>query len=113
MSRDDAWILDIVHAGRLAIEFVGDLDETAFMQDLKTQAAVTRQIEVIGEAAKRLSDDFRSRHPDLPLRQAAGMRDRVIHQYGDVDIRRVWMVVAKDLPQLISKLEPHVPEELK
>lgn len=111
MSRDDAWILDIVHAARLAIEFLGDLDQAAFMEDLKTQAAVTRELEIIGEAAKRLSEEFRSENPDLPLREAAGMRDHIIHQYTSVDVRRVWQVVTRDLPGPISRLEPHLPEE--
>lgn len=75
LSRDDAWLLDIVQAARLALDFVGGMDEAAFKSDLKTQAAVTRQIEIIGEAAKRLSDEFRSQHPALPLRDVARMRD--------------------------------------
>lgn len=81
------------------------------MEDLKTQAAVTRELEIIGEASKRLSEEFRSENPDLPLREAAGMRDRIVHQYASVDVRRVWQVVTRDLPDLISKLEPHLPEE--
>ncbi len=110
-SRDDAWLLDIVLAAKLAIDFVTGIDESEFMADLKTQAAVARQIEIIGEAAKRLSDDFRRDNPELQLREAAGMRDLVIHQYSRVDPKRLWQVVDKDLVELIAKLEPIIPEE--
>lgn len=110
-SPDEAWILDVVHAAKLAIEFVGDMDQAVFMADLKTQAAVTRQIEIVGEAAKRSGEAFREAHPDIPLREAAGMRDRVIHRYDDVDVRRLWGVVEEDLPKLIAQLEPLMPEE--
>lgn len=111
MSRDDAWLLDIIYYAKLALEFTEGMDDVGFAEDLKTQAAVTRTIEVIGEAAKRLSPEFRSAHPDLPLREAAGMRDRVIHEYDRVVIHRLWEVVRDDLPDLIEKLEPLVPEE--
>ncbi|MEX2394695.1 MAG: DUF86 domain-containing protein [Actinomycetota bacterium] len=111
MSRDDAWALDIVNAARLALEFVGDMSKDAFLSDRKTQAAVTRQIEIIGEAAKRLSTGFLAAHPDIALREAARMRDLVIHRYSNVDPIRLWGVVETGLDELITKLLPLLPTE--
>lgn len=71
-----------------------------FLRDRKTTDAVLRNLEVIGEAAKRLSEDFRSRYPDVPWRLIAGMRDKIIHDYGRVDLEAVWTVVETHLPAL-------------
>ncbi len=106
MSRDDATILDIVKAARRILDFKGSLDKPAFMTDSKTQSAVLHQLLVIGEAVKRLSGDFRERRPEIPWKEIAGMRDKVIHVYNDVDLSEVWETVSTDVPALISILEP-------
>ena len=72
----------------------------AFFADTKTQDAVIRNIEIIGEAVKNLSDALRSAHPNIPWKQIAGMRDKVIHDYFGVDLEIVWAAVEKDLPPL-------------
>jgi uncharacterized protein with HEPN domain len=77
MWRDDATLLDVLRAARLTVEFRGRLDKTAFLSDLKTQAAVLHELLVLGEAAKRLSGTFRDSHPEVPWKAIAGMRDRV------------------------------------
>jgi uncharacterized protein with HEPN domain len=105
MLRDDAVALDVLRAARLASEFVGGLDRTAFEDDLKTQSAVLHQLLLIGEAVKRLSEEYRSRHPQIPWKQMAGMRDVLIHQYDDVDLDEVWRTVKQELPRLIVLLE--------
>ena len=66
---------------------------------------------MLGEAVKRLSDAFRDSHAATPWRAVAGMRDRLIHGYDDVDLGEVWRTVEHDLPRLISTLEPLIPEE--
>jgi uncharacterized protein with HEPN domain len=68
---------------------------------------------VIGEAVKRLSEEFRARHPEIPWARIAGMRDKLIHQYDAVDLDEVWKTVTKDIAPLISFLEPLVPPEKK
>jgi uncharacterized protein with HEPN domain len=109
LSRDEAHLLDILKAARLAIEFKGEARKTEFMVDAKTQSAVLHQLMVIGEAVKRLSPDFRSAHPEVPWRLIAGTRDKLIHFYEGVDIDAVWSMIESDLPQLIRWVEPLAP----
>lgn len=71
-----------------------------FIADLKTQSAVLRQIEIIGEAVKQLSAALTASEPSVPWRQIAGTRDRLIHAYFRVDLDSVWSMVQDDLPQL-------------
>jgi uncharacterized protein with HEPN domain len=77
----------------------------AFFADGKTQDAVIRNIEIIGQAVKGISDDTRALVPDVPWRQIAGMRDKLIHEYFGVDIALVWDVVEHELPTLRPQLE--------
>lgn len=109
MRRDDANLLDILTAARLALTFTEDLDEAAFFEDPKTQSAVRHQLLIVGEAVKRLSTEFRDRHDQIPWRLIAGMRDHLIHEYDDVDMGEVWRTVIRDLPALISAIEPLSP----
>lgn len=109
MARDDSTLLDILRACRLALEFRGRLDKASFLTDLKTQAAVLHELLVLGEAAKRLSVGFLDEHPDVPWKAIAGMRDRLLHGYDDVDLDLVWKTVDEDLAALVSRLEGLAP----
>ena len=82
------------------------MDQAVFENDLKTQSAVIRQLEIVGEATKRLSEAFREQHTGIPWRQMAGMRDILIHAYDHVDANEVWNVVKLALPSLIKKIQP-------
>ena len=84
-----ARILDYTSAGK-----------DVFFSDTKTQDAVVRNLEIIGEAAKNVSDDLRSKHSDIPWRRLAGMRDKLIHEYFGVNLTIVWEVVEHELPKL-------------
>lgn len=77
----------------------------AFMTDRKTQSAVIRQLEVIGEAAKNLSPELTQSETGVPWRQIAGARDRLIHAYFSVDLDAVWSMVERDLPTLRVNIE--------
>ncbi len=109
MPRDEAVLLDVVRATLLAQEFVDGMTEAAFLEDVKTQSAVLHQLLVIGEAVKRLSTGFKSEHPQVPWKLIAGMRDKLIHGYDDVDLQEVWMTIARDLPALGAALGPLAP----
>ena len=77
-----------------------DLDD-----DLTFNLALTRLIEVIGEAANRVPEDYQESHPEIPWAQIIGMRNRLIHGYDEVDLDFLWSVVENDLPGLIAQLE--------
>jgi uncharacterized protein with HEPN domain len=108
MSRDDATLLDILKAARLVLEFKGELAKRASLRGTKTQSA---KLLVIGEAVRRLSEDFRARHSEIPWTRIAGMRDKLIHTYDAVDLDEVWKTATKEIAPLISYLEPLVPRE--
>jgi uncharacterized protein with HEPN domain len=110
LPRDDAHVLDILKAARLAIEFKGSADKAAFLADAKTQSAVLHQLLVIGEAVKSLSPEFRAAHSEVPWRLIAGTRDKLIHFYEGVDLEEVWKMVTSELPELIRLIEPLAPE---
>ncbi|MGA2770078.1 MAG: DUF86 domain-containing protein [Bryobacteraceae bacterium] len=109
MPRDEAHLLDILKAARLAIEFKGPAEKAEFLEDAKTQSAVLHQLLVIGEAVKRISPEFRAAHPEVSWKLIAGTRDKLIHFYEGVDLDEVWKMVSSDLPQLIRWIEPLAP----
>ena len=110
MHRDEATLLDIATAARLVLEFTEGMDKAAFLDDIKTQSSVLHQLIVMGEAVKRLSDDFRTNHPEIPWGLMAGMRDILIHGYDIVDLEEVWTTANRDVPDLLHWLEPRLPE---
>ena len=82
----------------------------AFMTNTMIQDAVIRNFEIIGEAVKKISRSFRKQHPEIDWRAIAGFRDILIHNYGSVDVREVWMTVERDLPKLLQHIEGFVRE---
>ncbi len=81
-----------------------DLTLDAFLADDTLQRAFVRSLEIIGEAAKKVPDDFRVAHPNVEWRAMAGMRDRLIHGYFGVDLELVWDVVRNKIPELRAEL---------
>ena len=76
-----------------------------FMADPRTQDAVVRNLEVIGEAVKGLSDDTRAQNPHIPWKGMAGMRDKMIHHYFGISYDIVWTVASQEIPALLPKVE--------
>ncbi len=109
-DRDLALLLDMMLAAGDARSFVADMDYAAFTQSRLHQNAVIRSIEVIGEAAGKISSQFCDRHPDIPWREITGMRHRLIHGYADVQLDIVWYVVSEKLPGLVEAIKPHISE---
>jgi len=97
---EGAYLRHILDAILKVESYLRGIDEAAFRADSRTQDAVVRQLEIIGEATRRISSETRSRSPDTPWQDIAGMRDKLIHDYFSVDLRRVWNTTKSDLPPL-------------
>ena len=114
MRRDyKLFIKDILDAIQKIEEFVAGMDFEEFKNDDKTVSAVVRKLEIIGEATKNIPDEIRQRYPDLPWKEMAKIRDKLIHGYFVVDHQIVWNVVKKELPFLKPKIEKILQEETK
>lgn len=94
-------------------DYVGRMDEEVFLRDSLVQDAVIRNFEVIGEAVKKLDDDFRSRYPHIPWKNIAGMRDKLIHDYIGVDIWAVWGVIEDVLPDFEKQIKEMIKQQSK
>lgn len=109
MWRDDACLLDMLIAARKIRAFTDGVTLDHFLHDELMQHGIMRLIEILGEAARHLSDDFKAHHPEIPWRQIIGMRNRMVHEYFRVIPAKVWEVVEQEIPSLIAQLEPLVP----
>jgi uncharacterized protein with HEPN domain len=104
MKDDRPYLQHILEAIRKIDSYTTD-GRGAFMQNVMAQDAVLRNLEIIGEAAKRLSKETKDRRPDIPWRDVAGLRDVLIHNYMGVNLNRIWGVVERDLPPLRQGIE--------
>jgi len=100
MPPDAAWLKDIVTATDRAGRYLHGLDREGFLQNGEKQSAVFGQLVIIGEAAKRVSGEFRQARPSIPWRRIIGMRHRIVHGYDEIDWDIVWEVAAGELPRL-------------
>ncbi len=104
MNRDATYLQHILDAAD-RIDRYTSVGHDQFMAESHWQDAVIRQLEIIGEATKRLSPDLRERHPDIPWRRMAGLRDVLIHNYLGVDLDSVWAISQRELPRLRQQVE--------
>jgi len=104
-KSDRVYLEDMLGSAKQIIRYCRDYDRARFVRFKLVQDAVVRNLEIIGEAAGKLTSDFRSDNPDLPIREAIGMRNLLVHDYGYVDADEVWKVVKEDLPILIEQLK--------
>jgi uncharacterized protein with HEPN domain len=116
--RDPAYVEHMLEAIARIRRYVGRKRRPGFLGDAQLQDAVIRNIEIIGEAASRLSPEFAARHAEIPWRDIVGMRHRLIHGYLNVNLVTVWEVIERDLPALAPRLRallgaPSVPAAVK
>ena len=106
--RDAAYLWDMLDAARTVEQLCSNQDFSQYSTDRKTQLAVERSLEIIGEAASRVSASFRNAHPEIQWRQIIGQRNVLIHEYGEIKQERIWKVVRENVPLLIEQLKPFV-----
>ena len=111
MRRDDAYLLDMLLSARDALEFISGLTYAEFEASQLRQNAVVKSVEIVGEAANRVSSGRKEALSHIPWAEIVGMRNRLVHAYFEIDIDLVWKTVQEDLPVLIAELERVVPRE--
>jgi uncharacterized protein with HEPN domain len=97
------YVQDIVEALRNVVEFTAGTTQADFFDDKKTRDATIRNLEIIGEAAKRVPDAIRVLAPDIPWRRVAGLRDILAHDYFGIDQTILWDVIVNEIPTLLTK----------
>ncbi|XGV86362.1 MAG: DUF86 domain-containing protein [Limnothrix sp. BL-A-16] len=98
-------------AAQEAITFIQGVQQLDFESNRLLVVALVKEIEIIGEAANRISPDCQSRYPEIPWRAIIGMRNRLVHAYFEIDLELVWQVVTQELPSLLPKLESAILSE--
>jgi len=110
-EQDPAHLWDMRQAALDAVRILGDLDAEQFLSPAyeTTRLAVERKLEIIGEAARRVSPGLRAAHPEIPWKDVIGLRNVITHQYDKVDYEVMFRVVRKRVPELLRQLAPLVP----
>jgi uncharacterized protein with HEPN domain len=104
-KRKDLELLNDIHEAIKRINaYCQSIDSTIFMEDTKTQDAVIRNFEIIGEAAKNISKDFKSSHSEIPWQDLAKVRDKLIHHYFGVNLDIVWGIFEDSLPEVDKQI---------
>ena len=93
--------------------FSNELSKEFLINDRLRQSAIIRELEIIGEAAKNIPEEFRKKYPKIEWKKIAGLRDKLIHQYFGVDINIVWDIIKEDLPQLKKDIKEILKKEKK
>lgn len=111
MPRDSkVYLEDILEATRKITKYAGSLSKAAFLEDEKTLDAVVRNLEVIGEAVKKLPEDLRAQHSAVEWKKIAGLRDILIHEYFGLDAEIVWDIVQTKVPALDQEVRTMLNE---
>ncbi|MFH1875100.1 MAG: HepT-like ribonuclease domain-containing protein [Pseudomonadota bacterium] len=110
-EKDVAYLWDMLDAAKTVCDFTKNINYHQYENDRKMQLAVERAVEIIGEAARRVSKDFQKTHSEIPWKGIIGQRHILAHEYGEIKQERMWILVSKRIPELIKLLEPLIPNE--
>jgi uncharacterized protein with HEPN domain len=108
---DDVYLGHMLDQARLAVAKTASMDRAAYDADENLRLALAHLIQTIGEAARRVSVEFRQQYPEIPWSAIVGIRHKIVHDYLHVDFDIIWDVTTADLPLLIAQLESLLPNE--
>ena len=108
-ERNFAYLWDMRKAAQLIANFLQGITYATFSSDEMRQSAIERQLEIIGEAARRITPKFQQAHPEIPWRGIIGLRNILIHEYGEVKLDRVWLIASQRIPDLVGILDSLIP----
>ncbi|HEY0512476.1 MAG TPA: HepT-like ribonuclease domain-containing protein [Thermoanaerobaculia bacterium] len=108
-QQDASYLWDMLEAARRALEFTDGITLFEYSENPLRHLAVERAIEIIGEAANRVSPTFQQAHPEIPWRRIVAQRNVLAHEYGDVEHALIWDLVQRRIPLLIEQLQTLVP----
>jgi uncharacterized protein with HEPN domain len=106
---DSAHLWDMLQAAQSVLEFTRGLSLENFQADARTRLAVERSFEILGEAARRLSENFRTEHPEVPWKDIVALRNVITHQYDKVHHETLYLLVVERLPTLVEQLKRLTP----
>jgi uncharacterized protein with HEPN domain len=112
MQRDPQYLLDILQSAKLIQTYLRNCDRQQFINDIQLQDSVIRRLLIIAEAARRLSDSTRQNFPQIEWQEINGMRNRLVHEYENIDLNIVWDVIQIEIPDLIEQLKHHIPPQI-
>lgn len=110
MRNQNIYLHDIIEAMKKIEEIVEGLTFEEFQKDDKTSSAVIRKFEILGEATKNISDDVRKKFSEIPWKEMAGMRDKLIHSYFGIDYKLVWSTIKNSIPKVKTVLKKILEE---
>ena len=105
------WLSDIKEAIRRISLYIEKMSYEEFLEDIKTQDAIVRNLEIIGESAKNISGDFEKKYRQLPWKDLAKVRDKLIHHYFGVNYDIVWEIAKEEIPKIILQVEEILNKE--
>ena len=108
-ERDAAYLWDMLETAKTIRDFIAATSFNNYLQDRKLQLAVERALEIIGEAARRISEPYRQTHAEIPWQSIIAQRNVLAHEYGEIKQELIWKVATIRIPELITLLEPLIP----
>lgn len=107
---DAAFLWDMLDAARSIVSMTEGMTFHQYQRDRRTRRAVEREVEIIGEAARKVSDEFQRNHPDVPWRKIIAQRHKVAHEYGEIQDEIIWRLVMGHVPELLKQLVMLTPD---
>jgi len=107
------YLRDMLENANRAIQFTKGMNFESFSKDEKTVYAVIRAVEIIGEATRNIPEEIRTKYPEIPWRDAADMRNKLVHRYFGINLEVIWQTINEDLPMLANVLQEIIRREEK